>query len=138
MEPLQELHGDMYEQVRLSHPSRINGDWTAYFDSISVLRADELAGRKVYVVKLQQGEIAPLRLSVDAETGDVLKIETNLIIPGLGGLPVNTVSEDYREVHGLRIAHRSIESNEQTGRTVYEVEDFVVNLDLADDFFVPR
>ncbi len=138
MEPLLELHGDSYEQVRLSHPSRINGDWTAYFDSISVLRADELAGRKVYVVKLQQGEIAPLRLSVDAETGDVLKIETNLIIPGLGGLPVNIVSEDYREVHGLRIAHRSIESNEQTGRTVYEVEDFVVNLDLADDFFVPR
>ena len=126
----------MLEQLRQGHPSALHGDWRNFFDAVSVLRAGELGGREIYVVKLGGGDLPPIKLSVDAETGDVLKVEQTIILPGLGDIPVTTINEDFREVHGMRIPYRIIESNEQTGRTVYEVENFEINLDLDEDTFI--
>ncbi len=131
-----ELTGKLLTQTRQGHPSALYGDWREFFDVVTVLREDEFDGRKVYILKLQGGELPPTKLSVDAESGDVLRVENTVIFPGLGGLPVTTIHEDFREVHGMRIPYRTIESNDQTGRTVYVVEDFEINLDLDESVFV--
>jgi hypothetical protein len=58
---------------------------------------------------------------VDAETGDVLRIDRIMILPGdIGRLPVTTTYGDFREVDGVRVPFRSVETNEQMGRTVFE------------------
>ncbi len=51
---------------------------------------------------------------------------------------MTTNYEDYRVVHGMRIPYRRIESNEATGRTVYDVENVEINLDLNEDTFIIR
>jgi hypothetical protein len=103
-----------------------------------VLRAGELEGRKVYLVRLKAGDLPVTKLSVDAETGDVLKVENTVILPAIGGLRATTTNEDFRDVHGLRLPYRSIESNEQTGRTILQVENVEVNLELDEGLFTLR
>ena len=136
LEPFQELSGKLLAQARQGHPSALYGDWRKFFDSVSVLREGEFEGRKIYVVKLAQEDLPAIKLSVDAETGDVLKVDNTVVLPGLGALPITTVNEDFRNVHGMRIPYRYVDSNEQTGRTVYDVEKVEINLDLAEDAFV--
>lgn len=138
MEPSKELTGKMLEQLRQGHPSALYGDWRKFFDSVSVLRADELDGRAVYIVKLQKGDVPAIKLSVDARTGDVVKVEQRFIMPAIGTMPVTTINEDFRQAHGMRIPYRQIEINKQTGRMVFEIESVEMNLDLAKDAFIIR
>ena len=67
----EELHGKRLEQAMA-----IPDDWRDFFDSIRVLNTGELDGRKVYLLKLQRGELPPATFYLDADTGDLLKSET--------------------------------------------------------------
>ena len=50
-------------------------------------------------------------------------------------LPTTTTYSDYREVGGLRVPHRYIESAEFLGRAIYQVERVEVGVELAPDTF---
>jgi hypothetical protein len=134
--PFDELHGKLLEQVKMGHPAVMDGDWRDYYDSISVLRSDNLNGRKVYILQLKHGDLPPETIFVDAASGDILKSVVVALQEGGIGIPITTVYEDYRKVHGLRMPFRSISSNEQTGRTIIQWEKIEVNLNFYDDFFI--
>jgi len=53
-------------------------------------------------------------------------------------MPVTTTYSDYREVGGMRVPHRYIESNEMAGRAIYQVERVEVGVDLPPDTFALR
>ena len=108
----EELHGKRLEQAIQSHPSAMSGDWRDFFDSIRVVNTGELDGTKVYVLKLQRGELPSVTVHVDADSGDLLKSETIVLARGGISIPVVSRFEDYREVHGVRIPFRTITSNE--------------------------
>ena len=62
---------------------------------------------------------------VDPLTGDLLRHDMSMPIPGANQeIPVTTYLEDYREVEGLRVPFRTIVENQESGRTVVEVERF--------------
>ena len=62
---------------------------------------------------------------VDAETGDLVQVETALISPGMSvRLDRKTLFEDYREVEGIRIPFRIISTDAATGRIIMQVEEF--------------
>ncbi len=131
-----ELHGKFLEQAKRDHPAALDGDWRDFYDSIQVLRSDNLDGQKVYVLRLERGDLPPVTIFVDSATGDVLKSIVVVIIEGGIGIPVTALYEDYREVHGVRIAFRTISSNEQSGRVIIQGETIEVNLDIDNDFFI--
>ena len=133
-----EIRGEMLEQMRLTLPSVLFGDWRRHYDSVVVLREDKLDGRPVYVVELRKKGLPNLTLGVDPKTGDVLVLTTTLILPGLGNVPSTTRFEDYRVVDGVRLPFRQVESNEQMGRTVYEVERVEFDVKVDDELFVLR
>jgi hypothetical protein len=62
-------------------------------------------------------------VAVDAETGDVLQTQQTLWSGESGAMPFATTYADYREVGGLRVRHRYIESNEFLGRAIYQADD---------------
>ncbi len=130
-----ELTGKQLAQTRLGHPSVLFGDWRKYYDTVRVVRAGELGGRKIHVVKLESAGLPPALVSLDAETGDVLQTQQTMWIPGAGAIPVTTTYSDYREVRGMRVPHRCTESTEMVGRTIYEVERVEVGVELAPDTF---
>ncbi|MFC1910412.1 serine hydrolase [Chloroflexota bacterium] len=134
--PFKELRGQLLAQAKQGHPYVMTGDWREYFDSIKVLRVDNLDDKKVYVVELKVGDLPAMTVFVDAITGDVLLSKIVSIQEGGIGIPVTTRSEDFREVHGIRVPSRSISSNEQTGRTIVEDETIETNIQLDDDFFI--
>jgi len=134
--PFKELRGQLLEQAKRGHPYVMTGDWRDYFDSIKVLRADILDDKEVYVVELKAGDLPAMTVFVDAVTGDVLLSEIISIQEGGIGIPVTIRSEDFREVHGIRVPSRSISSNEHSGRTIVEDETIETNIQLDDDFFI--
>jgi len=134
--PFKELRGQLLEQAKRGHPYVMTGDWRDYFDSIKVVRADILDDKEVYVVELKAGDLPAMTVFVDAVTGDVLLTEIISVQEGGIGIPVTMRSEDFREVHGIRVPARAISSNEQTGRTIVEDETMETNIQLDDDFFI--
>ena len=78
-------------------------------------------------------------LGVDAETGDILVARTTRVLPeGFGSMPITTTYSDYREVHGIRVPYRVVETNEESGRTIYEVENVEVDIELDPAHFILR
>ena len=134
----EELYGKRLEQAIQSNRAEISDDWRDVFDSIRMLQAGELDGRKVYVSRLQSGELPPATFYVDADTGDLLKSET--IVLAQGGVRIRVVNryEDYREVHGIRIPFRIVSSNEESGRTVLQYDTIEANVEVSDDIFTLR
>ena len=134
----EELHGKRLEQAIQSHPATISDDWRDFFDSIRVLNTGELDGRNVYVLSLQRGELPPVTVYVDADTGDVLKSETIVLAKGGIGVPVVERYEDYRQIHGIRIPFRLVSSNEWSGRAVIQYDTIEANVEVNDDIFTLR
>jgi len=134
--PFKELRGQLLAQAKQGHPYVMTGDWRDYFDSIEVVRADILDDKEVYVVELKAGDLPAMTVFVDAITGDVLLSEIISLQEGGIGIPVTIRSEDFREVHDIRVPSRSISSNEETGRTIVEDETIETNIQLDDDFFI--
>jgi hypothetical protein len=133
-----EIRGEMFEQTRLISSPVIFGDWRRYYDSVSVVREDKFEGRPAYVVELRKKGLPNVTLGVDVQTGDVLVLTTTLILPGLGSVPSTTRFEDYRLVDGMRLPFRQVESNEQLGRTIYEVERVESDVKVDDGLFTLR
>jgi hypothetical protein len=134
--PFDELHGKLLEQAKRGHPEALDGDWRDFFDSIEVLRSQELDGQKVYVLKLERGDLPSVTIFVDAANGDVLKSMAVVIQEGGIGIPITTRYEDYREVYGIRISFRVISGSEQSGQIIIQTETIEVNLDIDDEFFI--
>jgi CubicO group peptidase (beta-lactamase class C family) len=133
-----EIRGEMFEQTRLISSPVIFGDWRRYYDSVSVVREDKFEGRPAYVVELRKKGLPNVTLGVDVQSGDVLILTTTLILPGLGSVPSTTRFEDYRLVDGMRLPFRQVESNEQLGRTIYEVERVESDVKVDDGLFTLR
>ena len=133
--PSMELTGKELAQMRLAHPSVLFGDWRKYYDAVRVVRTGVLGGRKVYGIQLESAGLPPALVAVDAETGDVLQDRRTMSIADAGAITTTTTYSDYREVGGMRVPHRYVESNDLIGRAIYEVERVEVGVTLAPDVF---
>ncbi len=133
--PFEEHRGKFLEQAVKGSPAMIFGDWLEYYETAEVLGNDTLDGKKVHLVKLAGGETPSTTLYIDAQTGDVLKQDASLLLPGRGSFPVTNHYEDYREVEGLRIPFRFISSNEQNGKTVIQLERVETGVTVDPSFF---
>lgn len=130
-----ELAGKQLAQLKLGHPSVLFGDWRKYYDAVRVVRAGELGGRKIYAVQLESAGLPPALVSLDAETGDVLQVEQPMWFPEIGAVPTTTTYGDYREVGGMRVAHRYVAAPEIGGRTTFQVERVQPGVELAPGTF---
>ena len=74
-------------------------------------------------------------VTTDAETGDVLKQESTLLIQGMGGMPVVNHYSDYRELNGLRFPYRSVSQNEQNGKTVIQTQSMTSDVKFRRNHF---
>lgn len=136
MQPFMELTGEMFTQTLLEHPAVTFGDWRQYYDSVEVVQSSRVNGRSVYLVRLLSEGLPPKTLAIDSETGDILRDQRVMLLPGgLGQMPVTTLYEDYRDTAEGRTPFRSIETNEATGRTIYETESIEVGVEIDPEAF---
>lgn len=135
--PYQKVEGKYKAQTKKSHPAFII-DWQSYYDDIQVVRVSKIGDKKVYVVRLNGVETHTITLFVDAKTGDVIKQENNMMIEGIGSLPVTTQFEDYRNINGLRLPYKITTSNMRQGNIVLEVQSTEVDLSFKSIFLFSR
>ena len=135
MKGLEELSGDERTQAFLAHPSAVEGDWRHYYDDIRVLRNDTLDDRPVHVLRLKKGSHPGRTFWVDAETGDVLRMNQTTL-EGPVRIPVTVDYSDFTEVDGVRVARRAESSNPASGRTVVTFTETETGLDLGEASFV--
>ncbi len=134
-EPFAERRGKYLKQAQNEHLAATFGDWRDFFDTVTVQNNRDYEGRKVHLVLLKSEDVPPSTLYVDAETGDILKQETAILIPGMGEMPVVNLFEDYREVEGVHFPFRIISSNEANGKTVIEYETLEANINPGSNIF---
>jgi len=136
--PREELCGRQLDQALRGNPSWHYGDWNRFFDSIQVLQTAEREGRKIYILKLKSSDLPEVTAYVDAENGDVI-VTAGVVLSSLNvGVIVVTHYEDYREVDGVRIPFRIISQNEQSGKTVIQLQEVKTNLDVDESIFTPE
>ncbi|HEX9793156.1 MAG TPA: serine hydrolase domain-containing protein [Planctomycetota bacterium] len=137
--PFEVLKGSDLERVRSDHPGVLAGDWRDWFDAITVLKAGTHEGRPTWVLKMQRDDGDPNTVTVDAGSGDVLKVDLLQSIPSVGGsLPITVIFEDYRDVAGVRLPFRVTSRNEMSGLTIKQFESVTTALAAQADRFVLR
>ncbi|MGB2905475.1 MAG: serine hydrolase [Candidatus Aminicenantaceae bacterium] len=132
----QELYGRFYEQARLQHPAALFGDWHQFFETMEVTEEKEPNGRRVYILKLTARDVPPYTMTVDAETGDLLRADTRWMRPGSDAQMAEIfIYEDYRELHGLRIPFKITTIGPYHGRILMQFDDMETGLELDEGFF---
>ncbi|HTE06614.1 MAG TPA: serine hydrolase domain-containing protein [Planctomycetota bacterium] len=139
--PWRELDGRELRQS-LQTPLVLLGDWSRRFADVRVLRRDALDGRDVVVVELRDGELPPTTAYLAADTGDVLRVDSEELLPGAGSIPQTTTFSDWRDVSradaagpALRFPFRAVTKSEATGRIEVQYESAETGLSLPDELF---
>jgi len=133
---VEELTGHELTQAQLEHPVSIDGDWNTYYDEVEVVRNDTLGDRPVHVVRLAKGDFPARMCWIDAENGDLLRIQ-QMLVEGSIRIPVTLDFSEFEEFDGIRRAMRVVSENQATGRTVLTFEEFETGLELEDELFQP-
>jgi CubicO group peptidase (beta-lactamase class C family) len=134
MRGLRVLEGKELTQAILGHPGAVEGDWSAYFDTIEVVRNEAVGDRPAHVVKLRRADMPSRSYWIDAETGDVLQMKL-VALEGRISIPVTVTYSDYREVDGVRRPMRAVLENPASGRMVMTLAQYERGLDLGDEVF---
>ncbi len=128
------LKGDELIQALLEQPGAVEGDWRERFDSVEVVRNDSVDGRPVHVVRLEKGHLPSRTYWIDAESGDLVRVN-RIAIEDSARIPVMTTFSEFEEHDGLRRAMRVEIENPASGRTVLTFEKIASRLELHDEVF---
>jgi CubicO group peptidase (beta-lactamase class C family) len=136
-EPFKELVGESLATAERMRERPLMAEFGAGFEPSSVLRVDEHEGQRYAVVALSGGERGALAW-INLTTGDPGRLEVHEPIPGMGSMEVNYYFEDYREVGGLRIAHKIARQEDASGRIETIITSIETKVQLGDaDFARP-
>ncbi|MDE0916598.1 MAG: serine hydrolase, partial [Planctomycetota bacterium] len=128
------LTGDQLAQAILDHPGAVEGDWSEYFDSIEVLRNDTLNDRPVHIMSLKKGDLPKRTYWIDAENGDVLRVEF-IAMEGPVRMPAAIAYSAFELIDGIRTPHRVEMENPASGKIVLTMKSHESGLDLATEVF---
>lgn len=104
---IDQLSGRMLQQVLLDRWPALLGDWRTHYEHVSVLNRINFAGRSLVMLRLVPTEGAGDTLYVDETSGELVRRDSLVQIPGIGIAGVQTMFDDYREVGGMRIPFHS-------------------------------
>ena len=132
--PFTELKGKYLKQARRENPAVLM-NLAAYHGEIKVLGIDEFQGKKVYKLLVKEADLPSTTVFIDSQTGDVIKVKAKVMAPSVGSIGVDTVYEDYREHHGLRVPFKVTVNNPMMGEAVITLESFKVKQKFGDETF---
>ena len=136
-----ELDTNMIKNIHASSPLAWVGNWQDEYESITLLKEDSVDDRQVWIFKLQHEDDPSKTVTIDRQTGDVLRVASKQPVPEIGGsLPYSIVYRDYKEVGGVRIPMTITTRNDMTGDSVVGFTGVETNVDAPDELFqvIPR
>jgi hypothetical protein len=131
---LMQQHGKYYEQMQKMHPASLI-DWDHYYEKIQVIAEDKFNNKKVYQLRLSGGKTPTITITIDANNGDIFKIESKMLNPTIGSMAVTRLYEKYKEIQGVRFPHKITVKNDFNGESVIEVDSIEANLSFNPNIF---
>ncbi|MFT7670030.1 MAG: CubicO group peptidase (beta-lactamase class C family) [Planctomycetota bacterium] len=128
-----EDNGQTLQQALFAHPLRMGSDWRETFESVKIKGTEEHEGREYFVVTLEDERQPSRTMFVDAENGQLSRMEYNFVA-GPVRLPIVIRFLDYAEVEGTQIYQASSEKNDMTGLWRQKLTELEVGIDLPKDF----
>ena len=134
MGTLTELHGKYLKQAQRDHPAN-QLDWNRYYDSIKIIGLAEVDDHQTYEIILKKQDLPNATVYIDRLTGDVVKLNTKMMLPSVGAIEMNIFYEDFREIHGLRLPFKSVVKNPLMGDMEMQYHAYKANQKFADNEF---
>ncbi len=95
------------EQTLLEHPWRAFGDWRKSFAQVQVVGRTSVDGTPALVVRCIPRKGYPAAMLVDEQSGLLLGVEKQVVIPGLGVVGASVRHSDFRDVGGVKLPFKS-------------------------------
>ncbi len=137
MSGVEELAGRQYEAARRDHPVVFLGDWRRLYSSFRVTGRRTERDRSVILVEVATDDAPGATLSIDEQTGDILRLDTVKEVPSLGNakIPVTTHFDGWVTHRGLRMPTIITAETQQNGRFIIEVTGRATKIELESDAF---
>ncbi len=130
------LRGGLHAQAIAIQTLVNGGDWWPLFDTVRLIGTEKVDGRAVHLLVLHADDVPRVVAEVDAKTGDVMAFETSVFDPDAEcQVRVEVQLHDYREVNGIRIPFRKVESR-PSGSTVFEVQSIETDVETNHRLFL--
>lgn len=101
------LTGVEAEQHTWASSLLLAADWQRYFTKAETVGERDLAGKKVYDVKLTSKSGAQMVLTFDADSGLGVAQKFDQATP-MGNMPIAVTLEDYREQDGIKLPFKQV------------------------------
>ncbi|MGB8633828.1 MAG: serine hydrolase domain-containing protein [Rhodanobacteraceae bacterium] len=98
-----ELEGRPRQQVLLDRLPVLLGDWRQHFRQLQVLKRIKVGDRSMILVRAVPRLGTGMSLYIDANSGQLLRTDSLVQIPGIGIVGVRTMMDDYQDVGGMQI-----------------------------------
>ncbi|MGJ8678966.1 serine hydrolase domain-containing protein [Paraglaciecola sp.] len=132
--PFTPMLGKYLKQGQKSYPM-IDLDWSSFYQDIEVVKRTEWQNKPVYMVLLKNADVPPVTAYIDTKTGDLLKLESSVLLAGIGAMPYSLEFEDYQEIDGLRLAHKIISKDNQRGKLVFDYASIKTQQNTEEETF---
>lgn len=133
---LRQLGGQEAEQAGWQSTVALPASWKTFFDRAETVAEKDVDGTKVYEVVLHAASGDAVTMVLDAESGLPLRQRFKQVSP-TGTVPVNLRFEDYREVDGIKVAHRQV-ANMTLMELTTSITAFQINPEVdAERFAMP-
>ncbi len=104
------LDGQRLEQALLDRFSVRFGDWSEHYQAVEVLKRVRLGNDVVLLVRAVPLNAPGWTMFVHEESGLVVHVEGLTLVPGIGVVGLRTRYGDFREVGGMRLPFRIVDS----------------------------
>ncbi|MEM6681155.1 MAG: serine hydrolase domain-containing protein [Pseudomonadota bacterium] len=131
------LRGKYLRQAQSDHPAALL-NFAEYFDAVEVLEHTTFHGRPAYILGLQREDLPDVTLTMDRETGDILRTQT-VVMDRIGiNFPFEATFSDYRDIGGLRLAFKVHQFDPFRGNVVTQYTEATSAAALPDEVFQPH
>ena len=103
--PRDDFAGKRLQQALQLSPLLYGRGLQAMFDDVSIKGTSTDEGKEVIEATLTKGELPSLSATLDAKTGDIVKLSYDALWAGPGSIRTDETLSDYRTVFGLRLPH---------------------------------
>ena len=131
---LRQLQGEELAASMLKVQNAIDGDWNDHFDSVEVVGTDTINDRAVHVIRLKKGDLPSVTYRVDAENGNVLRVNRIEQRASTSAQLTYHFSE-FKELNGVRTPMRTAITIPGSGDTIITFEQIETGLDLGKEVF---
>ncbi|MBX3242892.1 MAG: beta-lactamase family protein [Acidobacteria bacterium] len=137
--PVEKLSGKRLEDTKLVSDFHSMLDWKAKYKNVTVKRSAKVGDEEAYVVEFEPENGTKFTEFYSTKTFLLLKRQ-GIITSSTSSvsIPYTVLYEDYRDIDGVKMPFRQINSSPSNGEIITTITKITHNVKIDDKLFAPR